>query len=124
MPEVVAAADVGVAPYDTSRLRQLRLGFFWSPLKIFEYMASGLPTITIDRHPLGELVRHNEEGLLIADADAPALAAAIERLAGDEALRTRMGASARRRVVERYSWDKHCAQLDALLRRLLGESPR
>ena len=49
MPEVVAACDIGVAPYDTARLRQLALGFFWSPLKIFEYMASGLPTVTIPR---------------------------------------------------------------------------
>jgi glycosyltransferase involved in cell wall biosynthesis len=122
MPAVVAACDVGVAPYDTARLPQLRLGFFWSPLKIFEYMASGLPTITIDRHPLGELVRNGEEGVLIADADPKALAAAIERLAGDAGLRARMGASARRRVVERYSWDRHCAQLEALLQRLRGQA--
>ncbi len=44
-------------PYDPSRLRQLRLGFYWSPLKIFEYMASGLPTVTIPRAPLTEIVR-------------------------------------------------------------------
>ena len=37
------------------------------------------------------------------------------------ALRRRLGANARRRVVERYSWDAHCAQLEALLRRLVGE---
>jgi glycosyltransferase involved in cell wall biosynthesis len=121
MPEVVAACDIGVAPYDTARLRQLGLGFFWSPLKIFEYMASGLPTVTVDRPPLGEVVRDGEEGLLVKEADPGALAAAIERLAGDEALRRRLGASARRRVVERYSWDVHCAQLETLLHRLVGE---
>ena len=45
MPEIVAAADVGVAPYDTRAARaSSSSGFFWSPLKIFEYMASGLPT--------------------------------------------------------------------------------
>ena len=124
MPAVVAACDIGVAPYDPARLPQLRLGFFWSPLKIFEYMASGLPTITIDRHPLEEVVRDGEEGLCAKAADPAALAAAIERLAGDEPLRRRLGANARRRVVERYSWDKHCAQLEALLRRLVSERPR
>ena len=45
-PRSWRAADIGVAPYDTARLRQLRLGFYWSPLKIFEYMACGLPTVT------------------------------------------------------------------------------
>src|SRR5205085_335624 len=47
MPEIVASCDIGVAPYDTARLAQLQLGFFWSPLKVFEYMASGLPTVTV-----------------------------------------------------------------------------
>jgi len=43
MPEIVAAADVGVAPYDPARLPQLALGLLLVALKIFEYMASGLP---------------------------------------------------------------------------------
>ena len=124
MPTIVAACDIGVAPYDTARLPQLRLGFFWSPLKIFEYMASGLPTVTVNRHPLDEVVRDGEEGLHVKEADPASLAAAIERLAGDEALRRRLGANARRRVVERYSWDRHCAQLEALLRRLVSERTR
>ena len=124
MPTVVAACDVGVAPYDSARLPQLRHGFFWSPLKIFEYMASGLPTVTIDRHPLDEVVRDGEEGLHVPEADPAALAEALERLAGDAPLRRRLGASARRRVVERYSWDTHCAQLEALLQRLVSEGPR
>jgi glycosyltransferase involved in cell wall biosynthesis len=124
MPAVVAACDIGIAPYDTARLPPLRLGFFWSPLKIFEYMAAGLPTVTVDRHPLQEVVRDGEEGLLVKEADPAALAAAIERLAGDEPLRRRLGANARRRVVERYSWDKHCAQLETLLLRLVNERPR
>lgn len=124
MPAVVAACDIGTAPYDPARLPQLRLGFFWSPLKIFEYMASGLPTVTVNRHPLEEVIRDGEEGLLVKEADPAALAAAIERLAGDEGLRWRMGMNARRRVVERYSWAQHCAQLEALLRRAVSERAR
>jgi glycosyltransferase involved in cell wall biosynthesis len=118
MPEVVAAADVGVAPYDTARLAQLRLGFYWSPLKIFEYMASGLPTVTIPRFPLTEIVRDGEEGLHAPEADPAALAAVLERLAGDAALRERLGRSARSRVVERYSWGRHCEQLERVLARV------
>lgn len=120
MPEIVASADVGVAPYDPARLRQLRLGFYWSPLKIFEYMASGLPTITIPRTPLTEIVRDGLEGLHVAPGDPEALAAAVARLADDAALRARMGASARARVVERYSWERHCKQIESVLRRIVG----
>jgi glycosyltransferase involved in cell wall biosynthesis len=120
MPEIVASADVGVAPYDTAQLKQLRLGFYWSPLKIFEYMASGLPTVTIPRPPLTEIVREGEEGLHVAERDPGALARAIERLAADAPLRARMGASARSRVVERYSWARHCEQIERILRRIVS----
>ena len=39
-------------------------------------------------------------------------------LAGDSALRRRLGASARARVVERYSWACHCEQLERVLLRI------
>jgi starch synthase len=120
MPEIVAAADIGVAPYDPARLRQLALGFYWSPLKIFEYMAAGLPTVTIPRPPLTDIVRDGEEGLHAAAGDPAALAAALERLADDASLRARLGASARARVVERYSWARHCEQLERVLARIAG----
>ncbi len=118
MPELVACADVGAAPYDTRRLRQLRLGFYWSPLKIFEYMASGLPTVTIAHPPLDEIVRAEQEGLHFREGDDADLARVLERLAGDAALRARLGAQARTRVVESYSWARHCEQLEGVLRRI------
>jgi glycosyltransferase involved in cell wall biosynthesis len=118
MPAVLAAADLGVAPYDTVRLRQLRLGFYWSPLKIFEYMASGLPVVTIARPPLDAIVRLGREGLHVREADPVDLARAVEVLADDAGARARMGRAGRERVVERYSWGRHCEQLEGVLRRI------
>jgi glycosyltransferase involved in cell wall biosynthesis len=115
MPELVASAELGVAPYDTARQRQLRLGFYWSPLKIFEYMASGLPTVTIARPPLPAIVRDGQEGLFFTEADPHDLARQLVRLAEDEPLRTAMGRSARERVVERFSWARHCAEVERVL---------
>jgi glycosyltransferase involved in cell wall biosynthesis len=110
MPAYLSAADVGVAPFDVSAHRALSLGFYWSPLKIFEYMAAGLPVVapSVDRIP--SLVGHDREGLLY-DARTPgALAAALERLS-DAALRRRLGDAARARAVREYSWKAHCAAL-------------
>jgi glycosyltransferase involved in cell wall biosynthesis len=118
MPELLASADVGVAPYDTARLRQLRLGFYWSPLKVFEYMAAGLPVITIARPPLDGIVRERREGLHVREADPADLARAIEQLAADPAARRRMGESGRERAVANYSWGRHCEQLEGVLRRI------
>lgn len=118
MPEITAAADIGVAPYDTARLGQLSLGFYWSPLKIFEYMASGVPTLTIPRPPLTEIVRDGQEGLHFREADPADLARQIARLADDEALRAQLGRGARSRVVEHYSWARHCETLEGVLARI------
>lgn len=118
MPEVAASADIGAAPYDTARLAQLRLGFYWSPLKVFEYMASGLPVVTIGRTPLSSIVRAGQEALFFADGDATSFANAVVRLADDAALRQRLGRSARERVVAHYSWAAHCAQVEGVLRQV------
>jgi glycosyltransferase involved in cell wall biosynthesis len=121
LPRYLAAADIGVAPFDPGRHPPLELGFFWSPLKIFEYMACGLPVVTPRLPRLSGLVEHGREGVLY-DPDAPeALAAAIAAL-GDPERRRRMGAAARARAVREFSWDAHCAMLDDRLRGLVGST--
>lgn len=129
MPLYLSLADCGIAPFDTSRHAPLReAGFFWSPLKIFEYMALGLPTITPDIRPLNEIIRQNQEGLLYREGEVPALAQALQHLlkAGPEntsRLRS-MGQSARERVVEHYSWAAHCAALDKLIKVAIQSTPK
>jgi glycosyltransferase involved in cell wall biosynthesis len=60
-------------------------------------------------------VREEQEGLHFAEGDAADLARVLERLADDASLRTRLGTQARARVVERYSWARHCEQLEGVL---------
>jgi glycosyltransferase involved in cell wall biosynthesis len=120
MPHYLARGHIGVAPYQPSRHGQLQLGFYWSPLKIFEYMASGLPVITLDIDPLREIVRHGEEGLLFEERDEQALARAITELVTQPDRARKMGASARDRIVERYSWQVHCEKLEKVLVTVTG----
>lgn len=118
MPAALAAADVGVAPFDTGAHAPLSLGFYWSPLKIFEYMAAGLPVVApaVDRIP--SLVADGKEGILYAapvDGSHPEpLAAALLQLA-DPQLRRALGAAARERAVRQYSWAAHCAALESAI---------
>lgn len=120
MPAALAAADIGVAPFDVSRHPPLALAFYWSPLKLFEYMASGLPVVAPALPRLQTLVADNVEGVLYAPATAAALAGALEGLA-DPARRAAMGAAARARAVRDYSWDAHCRALDRAIRGTMGE---
>jgi glycosyltransferase involved in cell wall biosynthesis len=128
MPACLAAADVGVAPFDAKAHAPLALDFYWSPLKIFEYMSSGLPVVAPDIPRLRRILTHEHEGLLYDAADSQALGRALLRLAGakdgkDSApeqgapLRTRLGTAARIRARREFGWDVHCRALDRALRR-------
>jgi glycosyltransferase involved in cell wall biosynthesis len=120
VPQLLALADVGVAPFDIEAHAPLStFGFYWSPLKVFEYMAMALPVVTIDIPPLNEIVRQGQDGELYPPGNIGALVSAIRRLVKDRHLRQTEGASARLRVTQHYSWQAHCLALDALLREIV-----
>lgn len=118
MPAALAAAHVGVAPFDIAAHPPLALGFYWSPLKLFEYMAAGLPVVAPRTARIPQLVADGREGLLYDAAQPGSLAAALERLADDDSLRERLGAAARQRAVRDYGWHAHCDHLDRAFRQL------
>lgn len=96
MPAVLAACDVavlaGTPPYA-------------SPLKLYEYLAAGLPVVAPDQENLHEVLRDRENAILFPPGDAAALGAALAELKRDAALRARLGSRARETVLEdRRSW--------------------
>jgi glycosyltransferase involved in cell wall biosynthesis len=120
MPALLASADIGVAPFDVAAHPPLALGFYWSPLKVFEYMASGLPVVAPAIAGMRRVLDDGREGLLYDATDPEGLARTLERL-GDPGLRRGLGAAARARAIRDYSWDAHCRRLqtaiDGALRR-------
>jgi glycosyltransferase involved in cell wall biosynthesis len=79
-----------------------------------EAMAHGRPVVATDVGGLADAVEDGVTGLLVPPRDLPALRAAIKRLLGDPALRAELGANARRRAEERYSWAAATESLLAL----------
>jgi len=119
LPQCLAAADIGVAPFDPGKHKPLALGFYWSPLKIFEYMSAGLPVVAPRLPRIAGLVGDGVEGLLYDPAEPRTLDDALVRLT-DQELRQRLGRAARGRAVAQYSWRAHCALLDTRLRALVA----
>jgi glycosyltransferase involved in cell wall biosynthesis len=94
---------------------------------VVEAMAAGLPVVGVRGGGVGEIVVHEETGLLAPIDDPAALGAQIETLARDAQLRARLGQSGRRRAEERYSLESCVRQMlhvyqQALARPLSGGS--
>ena len=79
------------------------------PVKMFEYMAAGIPVIASDFPRWRAIVDASECGLCVDPRDPAAIAAAIDCLAGDPELARRLGANGRRAVEQHYNW-RHEAQ--------------
>jgi glycosyltransferase involved in cell wall biosynthesis len=90
------------------------------PIKMFEYMAAGLPVIASDFPGFREILDDGRCGLLIPPQDPAALAKAIEWVFANPDEAEAMGARGRRRVEQLYTWQAESAKLVELYRRLAG----
>lgn len=82
---------------------------YCSPLKLFEYMAMGKASVSVDTAAVSHIMRPEQEGLLFERGDVDGLASALERLVTDVDLRERLGVAARKRVTAEFTW-RHNAE--------------
>jgi glycosyltransferase involved in cell wall biosynthesis len=85
-----------------------------------EAMAAGLPVVGYAAGNLPHLARDGEEGLVVPPGDVAALAAALSRIADDQALRIRLGKAAARRAAAFPTWEETAARLFGELRAVAG----
>lgn len=90
------------------------------PVTVLEAMATGLAVVVTDVPGCIDLVVHEATGLIVPVRDPTALAAAVIRLAGDEALRFGLGRRARAFVEASHSGQR----LGELLARRVGGETR
>lgn len=108
---LLAGADVAVAPYPPLE------DFYFSPLKLFEYMALGIPTVASDIGQIRDVIEHGADGLLIPPGNALALADVLEALALDKTLRHRIGQTAAR-TGRNFSWHSNAEKVIATIEAL------
>jgi colanic acid/amylovoran biosynthesis glycosyltransferase len=94
------------------------------PAVLMEAMAMGIPCVSTYVGGIPQLIRDDVDGLLVAPADVQALVSAIERLIADPALRARLGAAGRIRVLECYNLGPNVVRLAKIFSgRLARHSP-
>lgn len=110
VPALLAAMDVAVAPYPD------RERFYFSPLKLYEYMAAGRAVVASRVGQIADVIQDGRSGLLCSPGDPHALAGALARAYADPDLRARLGRAARERVLQRHTWDAVAERVLALAR--------
>jgi glycosyltransferase involved in cell wall biosynthesis len=90
------------------------------PLALLEAMAMGLPVVASRAIGIAEAIDHGACGLLVAPRDREAMAQAVVSVLDDPGRAARLGAAARRRVLERHTLEAVAGRMDALYRRILG----
>jgi glycosyltransferase involved in cell wall biosynthesis len=109
--DLLQKADIGVFP---SRKEGL-------PLALLEMMATALPVVVSNIPELASVVTDNHDGMIYRSGDPADLAAKLQSLMRDPALRRRLGGNARRTVIERYSSDNLAGRVEAFYRHILKD---
>jgi glycosyltransferase involved in cell wall biosynthesis len=99
VPDLLARMDASVAPYPALE------PFYFSPLKVIESMAAGLPVVASAVGDLPHLIDDGRTGRLVAPGVPDALAAVLARLATRPDERRRLGSAARAHVLREHTWD-------------------
>lgn len=108
----LSGADIAVVPsVPTSDGRREGI-----PIALMEAAATGRPVIASRLSGIPEAIEDGVQGLLVEPGDARGLADAIARLAGDPALRERLGAAARERMLREFDLTTNARQLAGLFR--------
>lgn len=125
VPYYVAAADICLAPFCPQRYAVMReFDFFFTPIKLFEYMAAGKSIVSTNVGNIRKLIDSGRTGLLIKPSDSKALAEAILILARNKALANKLGINARKDAVNKFSWRKHAGILENIFSNATNSNER
>jgi glycosyltransferase involved in cell wall biosynthesis len=105
VPYWLAQMDVAVAPYPQSE------DFYFSPLKVYEYMAAGLPVVASNIGQIPDVIDDRVNGLLVTPGDGAALANALEYLWRSPLLCHNLGNAARTKILQHHTWERVVAKI-------------
>jgi glycosyltransferase involved in cell wall biosynthesis len=119
LPAWLSAMDVGLNVYKPGPAD------FSSPLKIFDYMASGLTVVSTEQPQAREIFEQFQQTDLLVPHDQPDLLAnTLRTLLKDRDRLRRQGAAGRQLVIDKYNWRKSVRDTFTEIQRLLARDKR
>jgi glycosyltransferase involved in cell wall biosynthesis len=115
MKDLMSRSRVGFVPYPGDVNYSARI-----PIRIFEYMACGLPFVASDLATTAEFTRGLDVADLVPAGDAVGYAEALAALLSDPERRADMSRRGPIVAAERYNWERESRKLAALYERVLG----
>lgn len=107
---IIRQFDIALAPYP-----EHAHSFYFSPLKLFEYLACGVATVAADIGQISEIVKHGETGWLHRPGDLSALAEACRTLLRNATLKQTVGKAAAQLIHEHYTWDHNVRRIEEFM---------
>ncbi len=92
------------------------------PFSLLEAMSSGKAVLASDIPGINDIIKDGENGLLVPPSDPKALAKGLSTLRGDPALRERLGKSARKTILERFSERVIVDRIEAMYSEARGQA--
>ncbi|MBN1796603.1 MAG: glycosyltransferase family 4 protein [Sedimentisphaerales bacterium] len=127
VPQKIATFDIALLPNQEHVYMPngTDIGNWTSPMKMFEYMASGRPIIASDIPVLREVLKDNYNALLVPPTDYAAWRDAIKTLQSSPELRKQLGEQAQKDALEKFSWENRIITIFEKLNvesKVLGQS--
>lgn len=102
--DYLATMDVALASYPALE------NFYYSPLKLFEYMAAGRAVVASSAGQVAQIIRHRVNGLLYEPGDRAGFLKCLCELRKDPVLREELGRNARK-ASEDFTWERNAARV-------------
>lgn len=106
VPGYLCAFDICTMPFPWTE----HFAYYASPMKLFEYMASGSPLVATNLPSTAEIICDGRNGLLVPPSNVEALTAALRRLRDEPGLALRLAEQARSDVFH-FTWDSRAQSL-------------
>jgi len=118
MPKYLAAFDIAIMTYPIFD------GFYFSPLKMYEYMAMAIPVVSTDIGQIRDAIDDGNTGLLVKQPTVVEFMNAIFSITKVKGRLDEMGGNARRAAIEKHSWVVNASQVMDLCSMILNSRDR